>query len=167
MRLKQNICYLHYRMKLALCKCQTWWENFVVIGMARVRNTCVILHTLEVCTTKEGKKERACRSMLHKLCCCVWYSRTLHDQWLQNSAALIRPIGSGVVWWRSPHEKSAGRERERKERKERKRKERRRTRERGEKKKGKGRKRGEKEEKGRGEQEGKMCCGCETPPLNC
>ena len=59
------------------------------------------------------------------------------------------------------------RERERKERKERKREERRRTRERGEKKKRKGRKRGEKEEKGRGEQEGKICCGCKTPPLNC
>ena len=60
----------------------------------------------------------------------------------------FRPVGSGAAWRRSPHQKSAGRERER-ERKKRKRREERNRKEEKE-------KRGEKGMKGRGDQERKM-----------
>ena len=60
----------------------------------------------------------------------------------------FRPVGSGAAWRRSPHQKSAGRERE-KEEKEREKRE--------------GKERGEKEKKRTEEQKRKMCCGCKTP----
>ena len=66
-----------------------------------------------------------------------------------------RPVGSGAAWRRSPHQKFAGREREkRKKRKERKMR-------------GKGKERGEKGRKRRGEHEGKMYCGYKTSPSSC
>ena len=67
----------------------------------------------------------------------------------------IRPVGSGAAWRRSPHLKSAGREREkRKRREERKRKE---------EKERKRRKRKEKERRSRAKEV--LCLyGCKTPP---